>query len=47
MRAEVVGEGCGLEIVLWRGPARYPAGVCIRVHLSVYACVRMGDCVYV
>lgn len=41
-KAEVVDEGWGWEIVLWRGSALYPAGVWICVHK--YVCVWM--CVY-
>lgn len=44
IRAEVVGEGWGLEIVLWRGSALYPAGVWICVHKHV--CVWMFVCVF-
>ena len=52
----MVGEGCGLEIALWRGPAQYPAGVCIRVHsmcaseclcVFVWVTVYMCECVWV
>lgn len=44
IRAEVVGEGWGLEIVLWRGSALYPAGVWICVHK--YVCIWMFVCVF-
>ena len=43
-RAEVVGEGWGLEIVLWRGFALYPAGVWMCVHK--YVCIWMFVCVF-